>query len=322
MKFFITAAILSVTLPLTLADFLPSLLNAAPTASDVKERIAPPANATLYDVWYAKGRRVYQCNPEKTGFQHWYSVQTHAFLYPTKGEQAPFDVAGKEIGQIAAAPLNPEHQEANPIDTTPVIYNYKDGSWLGTGRPGATTTKEEGRAERGDSVHLDDHFATVSKSSTDGYLSHAKYIVRLGSTDGVMPPPDHCTQKGMVVSKPFSAYFMFYTDAEGVDQLAEEKKEWERMVVEYTPEKLAAVEKEKMDAAESYIAAEQEKKEEVAQEEAPMPAVQEQEAPMPVAQEEAPMPAAQEEAAMPVAQEEAVSPEVPDAAAVTQQDAM
>lgn len=218
--------------------------------------------------------------------------------------------------------LNLANYRANPIDTTPVIYNYQDGSWLGTGRPGATTTKEEGRAERGDSVHLDDHFATVSKSSTDGYLSHAKYIVRLGSTDGVMPPPDHCTQKGMVVSKPFSAYFMFYTDAEGVDQLAEEKKEWERMVVEYTPEKLAAVEKEKMDAAESYIAAEQEKKEEVTQEEAPMPAVQEQEAPMPVAQEEAPMPVAQEEAAMPVAQEEAVSPEVPDAAAVTQQDAM
>lgn len=160
---------------------------------------------------------------------------------------------------------------------------------------------------------MDDHFATVSKSSTDGYLSHAKYIVRLGSTDGVMPPSDHCTQKGMVVSKPFSAYFMFYTDAEGVGQLAEEKKEWERMVEEYTPEKLAAVEKEKMEAAESYIAAEQEKKEKenVAQEEAPMPAEQEEEEAKPVAQEDAAKPAAQEEEAKPAAQEEAANPEVP-----------
>ncbi|KAF1796114.1 hypothetical protein V8B55DRAFT_1371143 [Mucor lusitanicus] len=315
MKFFITAAILSVTLPFTLADYLPSLLNAAPTSADVKERIAPPANATLYDVWYAKGRRIYQCNPEKKGFQHWYTVQTHALLYPTKGEQAPYDVEGKEVGQMAAAPLNPEHQEANPIDTTPVIYNYKDGSWLGTGRPEATTTKEEGRVERGDSVHLDDHYATVSKSSTDGYLSHAKYIVRLGSTDGVVPPPDHCTQKGMVVSKPFSAYFMFYTDAEGTNQLAEESKEWERMVMEYTPEKLAAVEKEKMEAAESYIAAEQEKKEEVAQqEEAAKPVAQEEEAAIPVAQEEeVAKPVAQEEEAKPVAQEEAANAEVPAA---------
>ncbi|KAL9554522.1 hypothetical protein MBANPS3_002772 [Mucor bainieri] len=316
MKLFITAAILSVIVPFTLADFLPSLLTAAPTGSDVKERITPPANATLYDVWYAKGRRVYQCNPEKKGFQHWYTVQTHALLYPTKGEHAPFDVEGKEVGQMAAAPLNPEHQEANPIDTTPVIYNYRDGSWLGTGRPEATTTKEEGRAERGDSVHLDDHYATVSKSSTDGYLSHAKYVVRLGSVDGVVPPPDHCTQKGMVVSKPFNAYFMFYTDAEGVDQIAEEKKEWERMVTEYTPEKLAAVEKEKMEAAESFIAAEQEKKEEeVTQEEAPEPAAQEEEVPEPAAQEEeVPEPAAQEEeAAMPAVQEEAANPEVPAA---------
>ncbi|KAK4520498.1 ADP-ribosylation factor protein 3 [Mucor velutinosus] len=295
MKFFITAAILSVAVPFTLADFLPSLLNAAPTSSDVKERIAPPANATLYDVWYAEGRRVYQCNPELKGFLHWYNVQTQAFLYPTNGEQAPFDVAGKEVGQMSAAPLNPEHQEANPIDTTPVIYYYKDGSWLGTGRPLVTTTKEEGREERGDSVHLDDHLAAVSKSSTDGYLSHAKYIVRLGSIDGVVPPADDCTQKGMLVTKPFNAYYMFYTDAEGVNQLAEEKKEWERMVMEYTPEKLAAGEKKKMEAAESYIAAEQ-KKEEVAQEEAPMSVVQE-EAPMSVVQEEAPMSVVQKEAA-------------------------
>lgn len=162
---------------------------------------------------------------------------------------------------------------------------------------------------------MDDHYATVSKSSTDGYLSHAKYIVRLGSTDGVVPPPDHCTQKGMVVSKPFSAYFMFYTDAEGTNQLAEESKEWERMVMEYTPEKLAAVEKEKMEAAESYIAAEQEKKEEVAQqEEAAKPVAQEEEAAIPVAQEEeVAKPVAQEEEAKPVAQEEAANAEVPAA---------
>ncbi|CEP11987.1 hypothetical protein [Parasitella parasitica] len=303
MKFYITAAILSISFQLAFADYLPALLNVAPNSADVKERIAPPANATLYDVWYGKGRRVYQCNPEKKGFQHWYSVQTHAFLYPTKGEQAPFDIAGKEIGQIAAAPLNPEHQEANPIDTMPVIYNYKDGSWLGTGRPSATTTKEEGRAERGDSVHLDDHFAVVSKSSTDGYLSHAKYLVRLASTDGVMPPPEHCTQKGMIVSKPFSAYFMFYTDAEGVEDLAKEKVEWERMVAEYTPEKLAAAEKEKLDAAESNLVAEQEKKEAAAaaQKEAEMPVAQQETQPIvqeqaqPVAQEQV-QPAAQEQA--------------------------
>jgi hypothetical protein len=110
MKLLITAAILSVTIPFTLADYLPALAGVAPDASHVKQRIAPPANATLYDVYYAKGNRIYQCNPELKGFQHWYNVQTHAFLYPTKGQQAPFDIEGREIAQLAAAPLNPDQQ--------------------------------------------------------------------------------------------------------------------------------------------------------------------------------------------------------------------
>jgi hypothetical protein len=110
MKFFTTAAILSVTIPFTLADYLPALSNKAPDTSDVKERITPPNNTTLYDVYFARGNRIYQCNPELKGFQHWYNVQTHAFLYPTKGKEAPFDGEGKEIGQLSAAPLNPEQQ--------------------------------------------------------------------------------------------------------------------------------------------------------------------------------------------------------------------
>lgn len=110
MKLFITAAILSVTAPFAFADFLPALASVAPDSSFVKERIAPPTNATLFDVYFARGNRIYQCNPEKKGFQHWYNVQTHAFLYPTRGEVAPFDREGKEIGQLSAAPLNPEQQ--------------------------------------------------------------------------------------------------------------------------------------------------------------------------------------------------------------------
>lgn len=150
---------------------------------------------------------------------------------------------------------------------------------------------------------MHDYVVATARASTSGYLSHAKYVVRLGSTDGTMPPANHCTQKGMVVSKPYTAYFMFYVDPEGVDRLAQEKVEWERMVTEYTPEKLAAAEKEKLAAAEKAAAekaaaekeklatAEQEKKESIAivQEETAMSAVQEQEA-QPVAKEEAAMP--------------------------------
>lgn len=134
---------------------------------------------------------------------------------------------------------------ANPIDTIPVVYNYADGSWAGTARPLATTTKEEGRIERGDNVHLDDHVVPVSKSSTNGYLSHAKYIVRLGSMNGVVPAADTCVKKGMLINKPFTAYFMFYTDAQGLEQIAQEKIEWDNMVLNYTPEKLARIEAEK-----------------------------------------------------------------------------
>jgi hypothetical protein len=72
MKLLVTAAILSVTAPFTFADFLPALATVAPDNSHVKQRIAPPANATLYDVYFARGNRVYQCNPELKGFQHWY----------------------------------------------------------------------------------------------------------------------------------------------------------------------------------------------------------------------------------------------------------
>ncbi|KAI8970297.1 hypothetical protein BDF20DRAFT_1003520 [Mycotypha africana] len=239
MKFLSATTTVLLSVSAVLADFLPQLANRAPTQADVKERIAPPANATLFDVWYAKGNRIYQCNPELTGFLHWYNVQTHAFLYATNGEEAPFDKPGREIGQIAAAPLNPEQQMANPIDTTPVIYAYTDGSWAGTTRPTATTTKEEDRIERGDGVHLDDHVVPVSKSSTDGYLSHAKYIVRLGSMNGAVPAPEECVRKGLLINQPFTAYFMFYTDNEGLALLNEERAEWERMVREYTPENLA-----------------------------------------------------------------------------------
>jgi hypothetical protein len=123
MKSFTAVILLSVTIPFTLADYLPALASAAPTAKDVKERIAPPANASLFEVYYAKGNRIYQCNPELQGFQHWYNVQTQALLYPTKNEQAPFDVPGKEIGQMAAAPLNSDQQMYDRIHDKDYILN-------------------------------------------------------------------------------------------------------------------------------------------------------------------------------------------------------
>ncbi|ORY93519.1 hypothetical protein BCR43DRAFT_527058 [Syncephalastrum racemosum] len=211
----------------TLADFLPEL-QGAPSSQHVKERIAPPPGAKLYDVWYAKGNRIYQCNPERTGFQHWYNVQTHAFLYPTQDVQAPYERPGQEIGQLAAMPLN--GTEADPMDTYPVIYHYPDGSWVGTSRPLATTTKEEGRVERGDAKNLDDHLEPATYTSDDGYLSHAKYVVRLNSIDGSVPAADTCTTKGLVVNKPFTAYFMFYTDDQGMQNLRREQVQWRKMV--------------------------------------------------------------------------------------------
>lgn len=110
MRLLVKTAILSLMIHHSLADSLPDLYNSAPNESHVKERISPPEGSKLYDVWYAKGNRIYQCNPEKQGFQHWYNVQTHAFLYPTKGHEAPFNKDGMEIGQLSAAPLNLEQQ--------------------------------------------------------------------------------------------------------------------------------------------------------------------------------------------------------------------
>ncbi|ORX61375.1 hypothetical protein DM01DRAFT_1316070 [Hesseltinella vesiculosa] len=217
------------------ADFLPSV-KGVPTAADVKERIAPPEGQHLYDVWYAKGNRIYQCNPELTGFQHWYNVQTHAFLYPTAGREAPFDIDGEEIGQISAAPLNKTEQMANPVDTYPTIYYFPDGSWTASGHPLATTTKEDGRVERGDAVNLDDHLEQASYSSTNGYLSHANYVVRLQSLDGVVPAADTCKEKGAIVNKPFTAYFMAYTDEEGLAALKKEKEEWDALSEKYNTE--------------------------------------------------------------------------------------
>ena len=101
----LATALLATFSSLVLADRLPDV-HGAPSAAYVKESLRPPENHNAYDVLYAKGNRVYQCNPERTGFQHWYNVQTHAFLYPTKERKEPFDLAGLEIGQVAMAPLN------------------------------------------------------------------------------------------------------------------------------------------------------------------------------------------------------------------------
>ncbi|KAI7904433.1 uncharacterized protein BX663DRAFT_485248 [Cokeromyces recurvatus] len=238
MKFFKTTAFLPLAISFVCADYLPELVNNAPSIANVKERISPPNNMTVFDVWFARGNRIYQCNPELTGFQHWYNVQTQAYLYPTQRQEAPFDVQGREIGQLNAAPLDPLQQMANPLDTMPVIYSYREGSWVSTGRPLATTTLEEGRVERGDNIHLDDHLTPVIRTSTNGYLSHTRYIVRIGSLDGVVPAAGDCVRKGSLVNKPFTAYYMFYTDDEGLNALEQEHIEWERLVEEYTPENL------------------------------------------------------------------------------------
>jgi hypothetical protein len=67
--------------------------------------------------------------------------------------------------------------------------------------------------------------------------------------NGVVPAADTCTKKGLLINKPFTAYFMFYTDSQGLEQIAQEKIEWEQMVMDYTPEKLARAEAEKKAAA-------------------------------------------------------------------------
>ncbi|KAI8144120.1 hypothetical protein BJV82DRAFT_644218 [Fennellomyces sp. T-0311] len=227
---FLTAALLATFSSVALADILPDVHGAAPSSANVKESLRPPEGYQAYDVLYAKGNRIYQCNPERTGFMHWYNVQTHAFLYPTKDRNEPFDLPGQEIGQLAAAPLN--GTEADPAHTIPVMYYYPDGSWVGTTHPLKTTTMEEGRAERGDANNLDDHLEPVVYTSDDGYFSHAKYVVRLGSMDGLRPTPEECSYKGKLINKSFSAYFLVYTDQEGEEQLRSEKEAWDALVEE------------------------------------------------------------------------------------------
>ncbi|KAI9484964.1 hypothetical protein BDB00DRAFT_983480 [Zychaea mexicana] len=227
---FLTTALIATLSSVALADILPDV-HGAPSAAYVKESLRPPEGNNAYDVLYAKGNRVYQCNPERTGFQHWYNVQTHAFLYPTKERKEPFDLPGLEIGQVAMAPLN--GTQADPLDPVPVMTYYPDGSWVGTTRPLKTTTLEEGRAERGDAGNLDDHLEPVVYTSDDGYFSHAKYIVRLGSLDGVRPAAEDCTYKGKLVNKPFTAFFLLYTNQEGEENLVKEKEAWDQLVEEY-----------------------------------------------------------------------------------------
>ncbi|KAG1444117.1 hypothetical protein G6F56_010425 [Rhizopus delemar] len=232
----LVAALLSTfALQTVFADYLSDLGSNAPTQAQVKASLSPPAGHTVFDVFYAKGNRIYQCNPEKKGFQHWYSVQTHAFLYPTQGKQAPYDQQGQEIGQLSIAPLSNNPTQSNPNDVVPVMYYYPDGSWLGSARPIATTSMEMGLAERLKAQHLDDHLVSVTKNTVDGYFSHAKYVVRLNTMDGMAPRAEECVTKGQVVNKPFTAYFLLYTDSEGLVQLAQEKVAWDQMVEEFTP---------------------------------------------------------------------------------------
>jgi hypothetical protein len=100
-------SILSTFLLTCSADFMPGLKKGeVPTSQHVKESISPPKEQQLYNVFYAKGHRIYQCNPERRRFMRWYNVQNQAFLYATKGKTAPFDVPGNEVGQLSSAPMN------------------------------------------------------------------------------------------------------------------------------------------------------------------------------------------------------------------------
>ncbi|KAI8086473.1 uncharacterized protein BX664DRAFT_374517 [Halteromyces radiatus] len=210
----------------TQADVVPELLNgAAPTVANVKSSLAPPNDQQLYDVFFAKGYRIYQCNPEKKRLEHWYNVQTHALLYPAKGRQAPFDIEGKAIGQMFAAPLNQTLQMADPDPEHQYIaaYYYPDGSWFSTGHPPTNTIHDEDRKERGDEgVNLDDHLAEAAWTSTDGYFSHVEYAVRLHSLNGTHPAPNQCQVKGVVVNQPFTAFYMLYTGPEGMKAIQNE----------------------------------------------------------------------------------------------------
>ncbi|KAI8338458.1 hypothetical protein BC941DRAFT_350963 [Chlamydoabsidia padenii] len=225
-------AIVSTLLLTCQADFVPELAKGEiPTAHHVKESISPPKDQQLYNVFYAKGNRIYQCNPEKRRFMRWYNVQTQAFLYPTKGRTAPFDVPGFEIGQITAAPLNKTQQMSDPEELYTTAYYYPDGSWYATGHPVAGTSQEEGRTERGDAgVNLDDHLTRTAWTSTDGYFSHADYVVRLNALDGAHPDKTACTVKGSVLVRPFTAYMMLYAGPEKILALEKEEAEWNALV--------------------------------------------------------------------------------------------
>ncbi|CAO3644293.1 unnamed protein product [Cunninghamella blakesleeana] len=223
------------------ADNLENFLaNGVPGSTDVKESIHPPENTRLYDVWYGKGNRFYQCNPEKDGFERWYNVQTHAFFYETKGKSGPYDIEGTEIGQLAVAPLNNGTQniesKPDPMDIYSTFYYLPDGSWTASGRPLSTTSREKDRAERGDKDNLDDHLTKTLFSSKDGYLSHAKYIVRLNTLDGARPDNEACTEKGKVVNKPFSGYYLFYADDASNEALQREQSAWKALVDKYSPD--------------------------------------------------------------------------------------
>ncbi|KAL0088147.1 hypothetical protein J3Q64DRAFT_1724276 [Phycomyces blakesleeanus] len=229
MKIIYTILALAISFRLGTADRVPGLVG-APTEENVKPLIAPPPEASLYDVFYAKGTRVYVCNPEKTGFQHWYNVQTHAELYPTRDEEPPFDKPGNQIALMSVAPLNQTQQMASPMTTYPVIMYYPDGSWVGTDHPLKTTSREPGRAERGDGANIDDHIERAAYTSTNGYLSHARYVVRLNSLNGQVPSHASCVTKGTLESRPFEAFFMFYTDEQGFSELNREQEIWQKMV--------------------------------------------------------------------------------------------
>ncbi|KAI9302414.1 hypothetical protein BJ944DRAFT_167332 [Cunninghamella echinulata] len=214
--------------------------NEVPGSLDVKESLQPPEGHRLYDVWYGKGNRFYQCNPEKDGFERWYNVQTHTFLYATKGKSAPYDIEGTEIGQLSIAPLNitqgQQQQKSDPMDIYSTFYYLPDGSWTSSARPLSTTSREKDRAERGDKDNLDDHLTKTLFSSSEGYLSHAKYIVRLNTLDGARPDNNACTEKGMVVNKPFTAYYMLYTDQPNAESLQREQSSWKALVDKYSPD--------------------------------------------------------------------------------------
>lgn len=70
-------------------------------------------------------------------------------------------------------------------------------------------------------------------------MSRTKHSIHPGSLEGAAPAPDSCTEKGMLVNKPFDAYYMIYTEAESKKQVPDEEFERKRIVKENPSEKLA-----------------------------------------------------------------------------------